>query len=168
MYITIWEVREVLQVVKMFCLGSLSRCLLQCKSLSCSSRPLTHAHNFVCCFQGLVFQSAFLQERTGRGCIIHKLTRWMILLLALERYYSTKWIFFWVRLDESNRVPTALDEKWEPVWETQTWWLIERHESLNVELGLALLYHCIILQRGVRGLLWYPIDLRDDDNWCSV
>jgi len=74
----------------------------------------------------------------------------MILLLALERSYSTKWIFFWVRLDESNRVPTALDEKWEPVWETQTWWLIERHESLNVELGLALLYHRIIWQRGVR------------------
>ena len=75
----------------MFCGGSLSRCLLQCKSLSCFSTPFTHTHNFVCCFQGLVFQSAFLQERTGRECIIHKLTRWMILLLALSRILYYHW-----------------------------------------------------------------------------
>ena len=78
--------------------------LVVCRGVFCSvnhfhaslGTPFTHTHNFVCCFQGLVFQSAFLQERTGRGCIIHKLTRWMILLLALGGYYSTKWIFFGV------------------------------------------------------------------------
>ena len=84
--------------------------LVVCRGVFCSVNHFhaslsytiySHTHNFVCCVQGLVFQSAFLRERSGRGCIIHQLMRWMILLLAYRRILLPV---------ESHRVPTALDK----------------------------------------------------------
>ena len=164
MYITIWEVCEVLQVVKMFCLGSLSRCPLQCKSLSCFSidHLLTHTISFVASKVSSSNLPSYRRGQAGDVSFISWRGGWFFVNLD-DSSAGFSWI---VEMNPIESKPPWM-KSWSQ-WETQTWWLNERHESLNVELGLALQYHCIILQRGVRGLLWYPIDLRDDDNWCSV